>query len=131
MPNVSVTNRGERFIGRFDGVEYVFDNMEAVVIPERAAAFLFAYGQDDAGRTRALVRNGWQRNGTPDAPDGPLAAKKRLNAFIFRAAPDAPGRPKPQAKVLAPVVRSAEVINIPGTSAPLAPASTSAPQAAA
>lgn len=131
MASVSVSNRGERFVGRFDGREFVFENMEAVVISDRAAAFFFGYQQNDATRAKVLVRNGWQRNSDPASPEGPDAAKKRLQSFVFRAAVEEE-RAKPQAKVLNPqVVTSAAAINIPGKSAPLAPVSAAAAQATA
>lgn len=99
--NVSVTNGGkEPFTGRFDGQEYEFLPGKPVVITELAASFLFAYGLPDAMRARVLVRNGWQQNGSPKDPLGPEAALKRLRSFVFKSAPDTPGRAKPVAIVL-------------------------------
>lgn len=100
--NVSVTNGGkEPFTGRFDGQAFEFEPGKPVVITELAASFLFAYGLPDGMRARVLVRNGWQTNGDPKDPQGPEAALKRLRSFVFKAAPDNPGRPKPEAIILA------------------------------
>lgn len=103
--NVTVTNRGEEaFVGRFDGVSYAFPCGESVVIPARAAQFLFAYGMTDADRKRALIRNGWHTTSDPTDPHGPAAAEKRMRAFVFKKAPDSPEREKPQPIVINPKI---------------------------
>jgi hypothetical protein len=98
--NVSVTNKGEDFTGKFDGKEYVFERGKTVVIPEKAAMFLFAFGMDDAARARVLVRNGWQKMG---GPEHLRAAKARLGEFSFREGPEDAPRAKPKAIVLEPI----------------------------
>ncbi len=142
--NVIVTNKNaEPFKGKFDGTSYEFAPGEPVTIPALAARFLFGFGGGDADVARVLVRNGWQKNGSPADPMGPVAAMKRLQGFSFASAPDDPAPEKPKAKVLKPKVITktqepevkAEVapplglpmksrgqqISLPGRSAPLAP----------
>jgi hypothetical protein len=99
--NVSVTNQGEEvYIGRFNGREYEFPVGEPVLVPQIVAQFLFAYGMTDADRVRVLVRNGWHTTSDVEDPFGPVAAKERLESFVFKKAPDAPARKKPEPKVL-------------------------------
>ncbi len=143
--NVTVINKGDAFKGKFDGKVYEFPNDEPVTIPTLAARFIFGFGGSDVDRARVLVRNGWQKVGNPTAPDGPLAAQKRLASFVFKAAPDDQLPPKPVAKVLKPMVKVIEKktepeakseapaveglplksrgsqITLPGRTAPLAP----------
>lgn len=84
-----VTNKGaEAYSGRFDGKEYEFPVDAPVTVPETVAAFLFGYGRNDAYRHTILVRNGWERNGMPNDPFGPVQAMKRLQSFVFKAAPE-------------------------------------------
>jgi hypothetical protein len=106
--NVSVTNKNdEDYARKFDGKLYEFPVGKAVVIPDVAAQYLFAYGQDDAARQKILVRNGWQKNGAPGlAEGGPIAAMKRLQNFVFKAAPDDEPRAKPS-KVVTEGVKQA------------------------
>lgn len=101
MSNVSVTNKGkDTFVCRWDGVAFDFPPGEPTVIPELAAAFIFAYGQDAAARARVLIRNGWQRNNIPGDEFGPEAADKRLKGFVFKQAAEDAKRAAPEAQLL-------------------------------
>lgn len=100
MPNVIVTNKNDdAYCRKFDGKLYEFEPGKAVTIPEAAAAYLFAYGKTDADRQRIVVRNGWQKNGIQTDPWGPKAAMKRLQNFVFNAAPEEPAAKKPEKKI--------------------------------
>lgn len=100
MPNVIVTNKNaEGYTRSFNGVSFTFPPGEPVTIPEAAAQYLFAYGKQQADRNKILVRNGWQRNGLKGDPFGPDAALKRLQSFVFKAAPDDEPRKKPEKKL--------------------------------
>ena len=96
-------------------------------------ALLFAYGLPDHLRDRVLIRNGWLKCGDNEDEFGPKAALERLRRFIFKSAPDSPGRAKPQPKSLEPARRTSHeeelqrgAIQLPGRSAPLAPHSSPA-----
>ena len=107
MPNVVVTNKNdEAYSRKFSGEPYEFKPGVPVTITDVAAAYLFGYGRDEAVRRKILVRNGWQQNGIDGDPFGPVHAMKRLQNFVFKAAPDDPVRPKPEKK-LAPATKAA------------------------
>lgn len=153
MANVTVINKnGEAWSRRFDGTFYEFKPDVPVTLPEDAAAYLFAYGKTDAERQRIVVRNGWQKNGFPGDPSGPDMAMKRLQNFIFKAAPEDAPPPKKEKKVASGTVAAKaperaptgvgamsdladaggnrvgtprETIHLPGKRAPLAPPLTS------
>lgn len=98
--NVSVTNgNAEQYSRQFDGKLYEFPPSKMVVVPEEAAAYLFAYGKTAADRKKILVRNGWEKNGLKGDPFGPDTAMKRLEAFVFKSAPDDPAADKPSKKL--------------------------------
>ena len=105
-PSFRVPSRNaEAFSRRFDGELFSFPPGERVSVPEDAAAYIFAYGQNDAARARVLIRNGWQRNGALDLP----AALERLHKFVFNQAPPAAAPAKPQKKVLASMKAKAAI----------------------
>lgn len=111
MGTVTVTNKNEdEYQRKFDGELYKFPSGEPVTIPEAAAAYLFAYGQDDEARKKIVVRNGWQKNGMPSHPEGPEAAMKRLKKFIFKKGPEPEAAKKPE-KQIAPSQRAPTGIN--------------------
>jgi hypothetical protein len=59
---VRVTNRtGATIKGRYDGVDYIFENNEETDVHHLAAAHIFGFGQDD--KTNAFLRLGWLANG--------------------------------------------------------------------
>jgi hypothetical protein len=59
---VRVTNRtGARIKGRYDGVDYIFENNEETDVHHLAAAHIFGFGQDD--KTNAFLRLGWLATG--------------------------------------------------------------------
>jgi len=102
MPSVVITNKtDEDYTARFDGTVYAFPVDKPVTIPEAAAAFIFAYGMDDAARQRILIRNNWLRNGMPGDPFGPEAAMKRLQGFVFKKGPEDAKKAPPE-KLIAP-----------------------------
>ncbi len=79
MEMVVVTNKNEEtFSQRFDGQVYEFAPGKQVSIPERVAAWIFAYGKPDDERTRIMVRNGWLKVGGDQAK-----AKAILGNFVF------------------------------------------------
>lgn len=146
---IVVTNRNaEEHKGKFNGKVYTFPPNQPVSIPEDAAMHLFAFGKSDADRARILVRNGWQRTGDNESVVGPKAAMERLNKFAFHVIEDAPPIPKEKRVVKGPTLKpqrqqtgvnamSSMVdehgqrkphgnINIPGSAAPIAPASGTA-----
>lgn len=58
---VRVTNTGEEDLqGRYNGVDYNFEQDEPQVISHQAANHIFGYGMDD--KTGALTRLGWVRS---------------------------------------------------------------------
>lgn len=100
MGNVAVTNGNKEVYSRqFDGKLYTFKPDVPEIVSEDAAAYLFAYGKTDADRKKILIRNGWQKNGLPGDDFGPEKAMKRLQAFVFKAAPDDEKPAKPSKKL--------------------------------
>ncbi len=100
MSEVIVTNKNEQpYSRKYDGTLFKFAPGEPVTIPEDAAAYLFGYGQTDEDRARIVIRNGWQKNGIPDDPEGPEAAMGRLKNFIFRKGPEPKAAEKPEKKI--------------------------------
>lgn len=123
--NVSVTNKNEEAYSRkFDGKLYEFPSGVAVVIPDVAAQYLFAYGQGDAERQKILIRNGWQQNGQPGmAEGGPMQAAKRLANFVFKKAPEDAPKAKPEKVVTEGVKQAvaAKGARVPGGIAAISP----------
>ena len=140
--SIVVTNKGDTpHKGRFDGKDYAFPVGVPVSIPDSAAAHIFAFGKSDADRARVLVKNGWQKNGTPGDPHGPDMAKKRLESFVFQVITDEevaravkpkqtlpPPRVKTGVNAMSPLVEQngqrmpqGGPMSLPGSSAPLAP----------
>lgn len=100
MGNVAVTNGNKEAYSRpFDGKVYTFKPDVPEIVSEDAAAYLFAYGKSDADRKKILIRNGWQKNGLAGDEFGPDKAMKRLQAFVFKAAPDDEKPAKPSKKL--------------------------------
>lgn len=146
---IVVTNRnGEEHHGKFDGKEYVFPPNQPVSVPEDVAMHLFAYGKGDVDRARVLIRNGWQRTGDNTSPFGPKAAMEKLQRFAFQVIEDPPPVPKAKRVVTGPQPKLQRqptgvnamsslvdergqrkpngTINLPGSAAPIAPASGTA-----
>ena len=72
-----ITNRNDfDFIGRFDGVNFIFPKGKVAICEDEAAQFIFGIGEKD--KTPVLSRNGWASPGVPMA-DG----MKVLNKFSF------------------------------------------------
>ncbi len=140
--SIVVTNKGELpHKGRFNGKDYEFPVGDPVSIPESAAMHIFAYGKGDADRARLLIKNGWQKNGTPGDPAGPEAARARLNSFVFQVVSEEDVAKATKPKQVAPVRKPSGVnamsslvsengqrkpiggpMQLPGSSAPIAPA---------
>lgn len=78
--NIFVTNNGVPFVGRFENVEYTFDNGKEVEISLKAAKHIFGYGDDN--KEPYFVRLGWMKMNT-DLP----RAKERLAMVKFSSEP--------------------------------------------
>jgi len=60
---VRVTNRtGVTIRGRYDGVDYIFEEGDATDVHHLAAAHIFGFGQQD--KTNAFLRLGWLTKGS-------------------------------------------------------------------
>lgn len=150
MSTVIVINKNkEAYSRKFDGDVYAFPPGEAVTIPEMAAAYLFGYGGTDADRQRIIVRNGWQKNGTPGDEDGPEAAMKRLKNFTFKRGPEPEPAKKPEKQMLpqhkaareptginaispdakddGKTILPRSTVRLPGSSGPMVPSAAPAP----
>lgn len=69
-------NTGDKFVAKYDGIEYVFAPGDSVVLTEDAAAHIFGLGASD--KNEVLVRHGWLHKSS----DYDVAMQK-LNGFSF------------------------------------------------
>jgi len=78
--SIFVTNNGAPFAGRFENVEYKFDNGKEVELSLQAAKHIFGYGDDN--KEPYFVRLGWMKMNT-DLPQ----AQERLTSVKFSSEP--------------------------------------------
>lgn len=79
--SVFVTNKGIPFVGRFENVEYTFDNGKEVELSLEAAKHILGYGEDD--KEPYFVRLGWMKMNTDFEK-----AMSRLSEFTFSSEPN-------------------------------------------
>ena len=78
--SVFVTNKGIPFVGRFENVEYTFDNGKEVELSLEAAKHILGYGDDN--KEPYFVRLGWMKINT-DLP----RALERMQTVSFSSEP--------------------------------------------
>jgi len=78
--SVFVTNKGIPFVGRFENVEYTFDNGKEVELSLEAAKHILGYGDDN--KEPYFVRLGWMKINT-DLP----RALERMQTVSFSTEP--------------------------------------------
>lgn len=78
--SVFVTNKGVPFVGRFENVEYTFENGKEVELSLEAAKHILGYGEDN--KEPYFVRLGWMKMNT-DLP----RALDRMKMVSFSSEP--------------------------------------------
>ena len=78
--SVFVTNKGLPFVGRFENVEYTFENGKEVELSLEAAKHILGYGEDN--KEPYFVRLGWMKMNT-DLP----RALDRMKMVSFSSEP--------------------------------------------
>ncbi len=78
--SVFVTNKGLPFVGRFENVEYTFQNGKEVELSLEAAKHILGYGEDN--KEPYFVRLGWMKMNT-DLP----RALERMQTISFSSEP--------------------------------------------
>lgn len=78
--SVFVTNKGVPFVGRFENVEYTFENGKEVELSLEAAKHILGYGEDN--KEPYFVRLGWMKMNT-DLP----RALDRMKMVSFLSEP--------------------------------------------
>jgi len=78
--SVFVTNKGIPFVGRFENVEYTFDNGKEVELYLEAAKQILRYGEDN--KEPYFVRRSWMKMNT-DLP----RAIERMKTVSFSSEP--------------------------------------------
>lgn len=78
--SVFVTNKGLPFVGRFENVDYTFENSKEVELSLEAAKHILGYGDDN--KEPYFVRLGWMKMNT-DLP----RALERMQTVSFSTEP--------------------------------------------